>query len=509
VSNPAKNILKKVKESLTQFLPENCETLVLGLSGGADSIALALLIMELHSFLGVEIHAVHVNHGLRGKESDQDAEFVRIWCEEKNLSLTIIDSTDVKKLAEAKDLSLEESAREIRYDIFWQEASKFRTPVILTAHTLDDDIETLLMRLFLGASLKSLSGIREITEYKNVPIIRPMLKIKRQEIIEYLQTHNETWCEDSSNLVPDVLRNKIRLEILPFIEKTLSRDIKDSLGKTLDNIKRENDLLEMLLSENEVAETIWKKFDTFWKVGFCASVHDMKATHPALRYRFVRWALDSLKFETKRRKSDIFKMFDNFLIVPGGKRSHHIGENIYLARSSNAFIIAKQKSESEVELFNPIVSQCQDYLKSFTSRPSYPFNLNVNSLGSYDFLDWKITVEKSDSSEIIKEDSTDREWTKACFDVSILDESFRIITGGDFLREIGRYKIRKDILEEFEKIGNRLLVDFWLSLPVFVHGSEIIWIPGAGKSEEKNCQLKCDSIVISVGYPDYMTVFFG
>lgn len=509
MTKPVGNIVKKVKESLSQLLPDNGKTIILALSGGADSIALALLIMEVRSFFGCEIHAVHVNHGLRGKESDQDAEFVKNWCEEKNLGYTIVATADVKKIADAKDMSLEEAAREIRYDILSREASKFESPVILTAHTLDDDIETFMMRLFLGASLKSLSGIREKTEYKGVSIIRPLLKIKRQEIEEYLHSRKETWREDSSNMVPDALRNKIRLEILPYIEKTLSRDIKDSLAKTLDNIKRENDILEILLVENEVAQTIWKKFDSHWKTGFCASVKDLKSAHPALRYRFVRWALDRLEFETKKRKSEIFKMLDDFLCVPGGKRSHHIGGNIYLGRSSNAIIIARQKSESHEELFNPIVSQSQGYLESFSLHHCFQSSIIIDSLGKHDFLDRKITVEMSGSSEILKGDTANRKWTYACFDVSILNDGFRIITGADFLREIEKYSIPKNILEEFEKIGNRLLVDFWLTLPVVVFKDEIIWIPGAGRSEEKYSQLKNESVVLSIGYPDYMTVFFG
>ena len=183
---------------------------LVALSGGADSVALLLILQQL----GYRIEAVHCNFKLRGEESDRDEAFVQALCDERGILLHRIHF-DTCAYAEVHKVSIEMAARELRYRYFETLREDLGAEGICVAHHRDDAVETLLMNLMRGAGIHGLTGIRP----RNGHIVRPLLCVSRQEIEEFLRAEDQSYVIDSTNLETDVLRNRVRLQLLPLMEQ--------------------------------------------------------------------------------------------------------------------------------------------------------------------------------------------------------------------------------------------------------------------------------------------------
>nr|MBQ5604497.1 tRNA lysidine(34) synthetase TilS [Bacteroidales bacterium] len=179
-------------------------------SGGSDSVAL----LSLMQALGYECVAAHMNFSLRGEESDRDEAFVRQLCARWNIPLHV-KRVDTKNYAQKQGLSIEMAARELRYAWFEQLCSELGLQAIVLGHHQNDDIETFFLNLLRGSGAKGLAGIPR----KNGYLVRPLLCVTRQEILDYLAENQLDYVNDSSNFQSDYLRNKIRLQLLPLLEE--------------------------------------------------------------------------------------------------------------------------------------------------------------------------------------------------------------------------------------------------------------------------------------------------
>ncbi len=201
----------KILESFKKLLlnPKK-DKIVIGVSGGPDSIALLhFLFMNRY-----RVVAAHLNHCLRGKDSDDDQNFVKGFCASLKVPF-VYKRVDIKSLSKEKKLSIEEAGRIERYKFFDQVAEKYKANKIALAHHADDNIETFLMRLLRGTGIKGLCGI----PIERDKIIRPMINVFKEEIYDYLKRNNLTFREDLSNLSNKFLRNRIRNQIIPALEK--------------------------------------------------------------------------------------------------------------------------------------------------------------------------------------------------------------------------------------------------------------------------------------------------
>ena len=205
----------KIEETVRQFvvreklLTDDVKHIV-ALSGGADSVALMLILKRL----GYQLEAAHCNFRLRGDESDRDEQFVISLCQKENIPLHLIHF-DTALYAQLHKVSIEMAARELRYRYFEQLRSDVGAAEVCVAHHQDDAVETLLMNLVRGTGIHGLTGIRP----RNGHIVRPLLCVSRSEIEQYLQELGQSYVTDSTNLVPDVVRNKLRLEVLPLLRQ--------------------------------------------------------------------------------------------------------------------------------------------------------------------------------------------------------------------------------------------------------------------------------------------------
>lgn len=232
-------MLKKFKKNIEANFPYLSEKkLLIACSGGLDSVVLTYLMKELN----YEIALAHCNFSLRGKESDGDEMFVIGLA--KNLEIPVFAETfDTKKFAKEHKISTQMAARELRYNWFSEILKDFKYDFLLTAHHLDDDLETFFINLSRGTGLNGLTGIPK----ENNKIIRPLLKFSREEILKYAEENNLKWREDSSNQKTDYLRNTLRLEVLPQFKKVNDSVLKN-FQKTQQNLKASQNLIEDYLA---------------------------------------------------------------------------------------------------------------------------------------------------------------------------------------------------------------------------------------------------------------------
>ncbi len=197
------------------------ERIIVGVSGGADSMCLLLLLKELCEELRAELRVVHVHHGIRGEEADADEQFVRGVCEAWKVPLTVFRE-DVPTLAKEWQIGLEEAGRRVRYRCFAEEATRVGAQAVCVAHHKDDVAETVLFRLLRGTGLRGMLGIPTMSHPfsdENVRLVRPLLCVSRREIEEYLQTKGVPYRKDSTNESTEYDRNYIRKVLLPACER--------------------------------------------------------------------------------------------------------------------------------------------------------------------------------------------------------------------------------------------------------------------------------------------------
>lgn len=270
------------------------DTVICGLSGGADSVCLLLVLCGISHKIGFKVKALHVNHCLRGAESDRDENFCRELCARLDVPFKAV-SCNVTAFAEKKQLSTEEAARILRYRIFAENSVGAK---IATAHNANDNLETVIFNLARGSALKGISGIPPVRDN----IIRPLLAVSRQEIENYLKNLGQDYVTDSTNLSDDYTRNMIRHQVLPVL-----CGINPSLVETSVNS------LETLREENSLIESLTVQAMTDCRNG--NSLHGLEKFHEVVRRRCIARLLseNSLPYSHSRLCDT-----DNIL-VHGGK----------------------------------------------------------------------------------------------------------------------------------------------------------------------------------------------
>jgi len=214
------------------------ERVAVGVSGGADSVALLRVLVELRRELGIVLSIAHFHHGIRGAEADQDQQFVQALANGLQLEFHL-GAGDTPAHARAAKSSLETAARELRHRWFLELVSRSQADKIATAHTLDDQAETVLMRILRGAGTLGLAGIFPEQEEKH--LVRPLLEVSRGEVEAYLRSLGQTWREDSSNRDVEHTRNRIRHDLLPRLEEAYNPALRQTLADLAEIARGEAD----------------------------------------------------------------------------------------------------------------------------------------------------------------------------------------------------------------------------------------------------------------------------
>jgi len=230
-------ILEIIRKAIERhgLIPDGARVVV-GVSGGADSVAL----LRAFQILEIPCTVAHMNHQLRGVESDADEQFVRELAEELKLPV-VVKSVAVREWAEGSELSVEMAARQARHDFF----AEFENAVIALAHHADDQVETFILKLARGAGTEGLGGMPFAQKIGPLRLIRPMLDISRAEILPWMEENNFAWREDVSNSDESFLRNRVRHTILPVLENELNPNIRETILRTMDILREENEFLKL------------------------------------------------------------------------------------------------------------------------------------------------------------------------------------------------------------------------------------------------------------------------
>jgi tRNA(Ile)-lysidine synthase len=243
-----KKVLSYIKE---HNMIEEGDLVVAGVSGGADSVCLLFVLIEIRRIIPIEISVVHVNHMIRS-DASADAEYVRRLCLDNGISFTLVEK-DVEKIASKLNISTEEAGRNLRYEAFYRVLGDNKGKIAV-AHNKNDCCETFLFNLFRGSSLKGLVGIRPSRD----KIIRPLMCLERGEIEEYLNSRGIHYCTDSTNLGDDYTRNRIRHHILGRAVSDICPASVNNIGNACERVSEAYDLIEELVAQgvSKCVETV-------------------------------------------------------------------------------------------------------------------------------------------------------------------------------------------------------------------------------------------------------------
>jgi len=301
-------MIEKVLDTIRQHnLIEHGDKIVVGISGGPDSVCLLHILHRLIPAYGLELYALHVNHMLRGEEADLDELFVKEFCNGLGIPVRII-SSDIKKISKSSGISLEEAGREVRYRAFEQYAMDVGASKIAVAHNKNDLVETVLMNIIRGSGLEGLKGI----DYRRGKIIRPLLDTDRKEIEEYCRLNHLAPRIDLSNLEDKYTRNKVRLDLIPYITRMFDVDIVESVYRLAVLLKDDNDLIE------KIAARAYERCIVNKQPGAVSlNTSRLKKNHVSLVKRILRIAIKEVKGDLKGIESKHVDMAMN--LIENGK----------------------------------------------------------------------------------------------------------------------------------------------------------------------------------------------
>lgn len=290
--------------------------IVVGVSGGVDSVCLLHVLASIRHETGIELHAAHLNHKLRGAESDADAEYVAELCGDLGINVTI-ESRSVKRYRARRRCSLEEAAREVRYNFFREVLDSVGADAVAVAHTANDQAETILMHLIRGTGLSGLVGMRPsvglaLRNGRYLTIVRPLLEVTRGETLSYCVAHGLKPREDSSNRSLAHLRNRVRAELLPLLGEynpSIIRTLCRSARIFAEDMAYLDDIVRQAFDEavEETAE------------GLALDNQRLMGLHPAVRSRLIRAVLARMIGSPKDIELDHIEGIMSVLSEPAGK----------------------------------------------------------------------------------------------------------------------------------------------------------------------------------------------
>lgn len=331
-------MLQKIKKEIKQYnMLKYADGVLVGVSGGADSVCLLLVLCALRQEYHLNIHVLHVHHMLRGAEADEDAAFVQNLCRQQQVACDTV-SVDVGRLAKQQQRSVEEVGRDCRYQLFEEYRARCQLQKIAVAHHRDDNAETVLFQMLRGTGLTGLAGMRRV---RADGVIRPLLSCSRSEIEQWLITQGQSWRVDSTNLLREYARNKIRLDLLPVIENSFGLGAVQQLTNQCEVYREMDDYF------NQQAKSF---LDVFWEEAQMRlnQVEFLAQPRPIQRYI----ALQCLEKARGKRKDLGHIHVDTFLELAqkqtGARRDFPYGLEVFV-QYGYLYFVRKKAQEGEKE----------------------------------------------------------------------------------------------------------------------------------------------------------------
>ncbi len=318
--------IKQVKDTVQYYgMLNNGDKVLAAVSGGADSVCMLMTLLAIRRGLDIDIVVAHLDHGLRGKESAKDSVFVQGLAAKLGIECAR-DKIDVKT-AGRKKASLEEKAREARYKFLYDAAKKHGCNVIAMGHTMDDQAETVLMRVILGSSLSGMAGIPPQRQEEDLRLVRPLIRTLRKDILTFLKKENIKYVEDSTNRDLRFVRNRVRNVVLPFLEKENPK-IKRALVNLADTLREDVEFLSE--SKKELSAVFAEKM----KESAGISVKDIVLQPRTLRKELLKELFRAAGGDIKKLSYRHWMDMDRFL-RSGGEKSLDLPGNVRIVRDDN------------------------------------------------------------------------------------------------------------------------------------------------------------------------------
>jgi len=370
-------ILKTFAQALRQFPLQPGDKIIVGLSGGADSVCLLHLLRQLSSPPPFRLHVAHLNHGFR-PEAAQEAAFVQRLCDQWGVPATL-SSLPVPRICKERHLSKQEGAREVRYAFLKEVAGATGARWIALGHTADDQAETFLMRLLRGAGSQ---GLGAIPRMRDGMIIRPLLSISRKQIVDELSREQIPFIEDPSNEQEIYLRNRVRHRLLPLLEE-YNPKVKETLIREAALLQEENDFLTRYMDE------IIPRLGIEKEAGIVSvDLKQLRSLHPALQRRVIRWGLGQLRPGLKGVGSRHIETALKALDGQTGK-SHPLPDRLQVEKGYTKLFLKRSAAEEK---------QAKTCLSSLSSRPEVVLHPSPDPI---DLPEWglRLTVSRHRNRE--------------------------------------------------------------------------------------------------------------
>ena len=439
-------LIQQVKKTIKEWkMLSRGETVIAAVSGGADSVVMLHLLLELSKEMGLRVIVAHMDHGLRGRESSRDHDFVRDLA--KSLGLEFTSARLEKGALKGAGGSAQEAARLRRYAFLEEAAAKYKAQRVALGHTADDQAETVIMRLLKGSSLSGLSGIPP----KRGIFIRPLIQSSRSSVEEYARESSIAFVTDSTNLTTKYLRNRVRLELIPYLEKKYNPSVKEALARTSLVLSHDDDYMEKAASKAFSSALIEQK------TGAIALDRDkLSRMHRALCARVFLMAVHSLGAEADSGSVHVdafFGLLNNAapnasISLPGGVCAKREYKKLVVAREAPV----KGLRETPMNVPGTTVIRGAGTIDAEITKPPKKFTTGIET---------------------------------AWFDY-------------DALLEAGKFSVRQasagDRIVPFGMTGHRKLKDIFIdakvplaqrkTTPVVTAGGHILWVAGLRQSAE-------------------------
>lgn len=426
-------ILRKNKKD---NLVEKNDKIVVGFSGGPDSVFLVEMLMKLRENINFDMVLVHINHLLRGKNSDGDEKFSIEYGKKKGLQV-FSRKINITALGKDMGLTLEEAGRKARYDLFKEVFEKIGANKIALAHNKDDQLETFMFRLTRGAGLEGLEGIVA----KREVYIRPISEIYKKDIVEYLNKNSIPYRIDETNFENEFTRNSIRLDLIPFIEKRYNPKFKDKLYSLIEEIREVNKVLEIRLEEYVVNNKL--------------SIEKLKKLDKYLLSKVLIQYLYSYGIEVSRKK---IQLIEDILDKGGSKDISLNGE--FVLKKEYDFLAIEKNTKKE----NQCIKEMELEIPGQIIFGEYVIEASFTDKILYDNQNFYTSLKMGDKLKI------------------------RSRKDGDRIIPIGMTSEKKvkDIL-----INEKVPKEKRDTIPLVLYNEEIVWIAGIkGNEKYKNSDYK-------------------
>jgi tRNA(Ile)-lysidine synthase len=430
--------LEKVKATIAKHsMLSSGDMVLVGLSGGPDSVCLLTVLHKLKDELSLKLHAVYVDHGLRPGETPDEIEFCKKLCEGLSIPF-VVRSVDVNTYAKEQGMNKQEAARELRYKAFDEVFADIRADRLAMGHTADDQIETFFMRFFRGSGPRGLSGIPPV----RARIIRPLIEVERNDIEKFLDEESVNSMVDSSNLKEDYLRNKLRLLVMPEIRK-INPGILETVSRTMDILREEEKYFDLI-----VTMTLMKLISRKTDLRIELFLTPMEAMDKVILRRVLRRAID----ETRSLRSMEFIHIED--IIDLIKKGRH-GDRLYLPKELRVI-----KTYSTLVITSEVPQRLE--------------TLTLSVPGEVVLKEIRATLKASVEDKAV---SLEDGKTVAVFDADKVGTvlTIRPREKGDVFYPMGFGKRKK--LQDFF-VDEKVPRDERDSIPILVSGNGIVWIAG-------------------------------